>query len=179
MSEITTKDFAEKLKSDAVCVIDVRTKDEFDYQAIPGAKCLPLDEINRRLNEIPKDQDVYVMCRSGGRSKKAVDLLRTNGFTNIINVQGGLQACCSAGIATTQTKKVIPLMRQVQMVAGFLVLLGVVLSHVLAQPFIYLSAFVGAGLMFAGLTGFCGLGELLLRMPWNKTQNSTETSCCN
>ncbi|MBL0811046.1 DUF2892 domain-containing protein, partial [Klebsiella michiganensis] len=62
----------------------------------------------------------------------------------------------------------LPLMRQVQIVAGALILLGVALGYAFSSGFFLLSAFVGAGLTFAGITGFCGMARLLALMPWNR-----------
>jgi len=75
-------------------------------------------------------------------------------------------------------KKSIPLERQVRIAAGFLVLLGAVLGFFVHPYFIGLSAFVGAGLMFAGITDTCGMALVLAKMPWNQVKDE-EASCCS
>lgn len=179
MSQIDIKNFIEKMNHEKPCVIDVRTKGEFEHQSIGSAICLPLDEIDKRLGEIPGDKPVYMICRSGKRSQVAVEKLQARGFDNVINVQGGMQAYAKMGGGDLQSiRSALPVMRQVQMVAGFMVLLGVVLSWFVAREFIFLSGFVGIGLMFAGITGYCPLGEALLVMPWNRESVSKDSKCC-
>ena len=96
-------------------------------------------------------------------------VLTKEGFTQPIVVTGGTLAWIDAGLPVTRgTAKVISLERQVRIVAGALVVTGVVLAQSVNHWFIGLSAFVGAGLVFAGITDFCGMGLLLARMPWNK-----------
>ena len=90
------------------------------------------------------------------------------GYPNVVNVEGGTQACVSAGLPVVRGKKAISLERQVRIAAGSLVLIGAVLAWLVHPAFIGLSAFVGAGLVFAGITDTCGMGMLLARMPWNQ-----------
>ena len=97
---------------------------------------------------------------------------RGRGWLNVVNVEGGTLACEAAGLPVVRGKKAISLERQVRIAAGFLVLVGAVLALTVHPYFAGLSAFVGAGLMFAGITDTCGMGMLLARMPWN--QVSTE-----
>ena len=98
------------------------------------------------------------------------------GFSNVVNIEGGTMACVEAGLPVVRGKKAISLERQVRIAAGSLVLLGAALSFV-HPAFIGLSAFVGAGLVFAGITDTCGMGLILARMPWNQSGNSSTTSC--
>ncbi len=179
MSQIQARNFIDKLKQEDLCVIDVRTKGEFEHQAIKSARCLPLDEIEKRMNEVPKDQAVYMICRSGKRSQVAVDKLKAHGFDNVINVQGGMVDYAKLGGEVQQITKTLPVMRQVQMIAGLMVLLGVLLSMFVSPSFIYLSGFVGVGLLIAGVTGYCALGELLYLMPWNRANDTaSDSNCC-
>jgi len=83
-------------------------------------------------------------------------------------LEGGIDAWRKAGLATVTERRPIEVMRQVQITAGSLVLIGVVLGLLVAPAFLGLSAFVGAGLVFAGASGWCGMARLLALMPWNR-----------
>ena len=98
------------------------------------------------------------------------------GFENVVNVDGGTQAWAEAGLPVVRGKKAISLERQVRIAAGFLVLLGAVLSFWNVY-FVLLSGFVGAGLMFAGITDTCGMGMVLAKMPWNQVKDGG--ACCS
>jgi len=106
-------------------------------------------------------ETLYVICRSGGRGKQACEKFLKAGFTNVVNVEGGTLACEQAGLPVVRGKKTISLERQVRITAGSLVVLVAVLSWLIHPAFIALSAFVGAGLIFAGVTDTCGMGLLL------------------
>jgi rhodanese-related sulfurtransferase len=99
------------------------------------------------------------------------------GVTNVINVEGGTRAWDQAGLPVVRGKKTISLERQVRIAAGSLVLLGAALGYFINPLFIGLSAFVGAGLIFAGVTDTCGMGMMLAKMPWNQVRDSASTSC--
>ncbi len=153
----------------ALHIIDVRTPVEFAEVHAPTAQNLPLDELKPGTLTLAKDEPVYLLCRSGQRAAKAAAQLTKEGFTQPIVVTGGTLAWIEAGLPVTRgTAKVISLERQVRIAAGALVVTGVVLAQWVNHWFIGLSAFVGAGLVFAGITDFCGMGLLLARMPWNK-----------
>jgi rhodanese-related sulfurtransferase len=110
-----------------------------------------------------------VICRSGSRAAKACERLLAAGFPNLVSVDGGTLACVQAGLPVVRGKKVMSLERQVRIAAGFLALAGAVLSHFVNPWFWLLPAFVGAGLMVAGITDSCAMGLLLAKMPWNQT----------
>ena len=122
------------------------------------------------------NEPLYVVCRSGSRGQQACEKFLKAGFTNVVNIEGGTMACVEAGLPVVRGKKAISLERQVRIAAGSLVLLGAGLSFV-HPAFIGLSAFVGAGLVFAGITDTCGMGMILARMPWNQCTDDTK-SCC-
>lgn len=154
-------------------LLDVRTPVEFTEVHVPQAQSIPLDEINPKelagSGKIRKDQPVYLLCRSGQRATKAAEKFGKEGFANPIVVEGGTLAWIEANLPVTRGKsKVISLERQVRIVAGALVFTGVVLGWFVHPGFFGLSAFVGAGLVFAGITDFCGMGLLLAKAPWNK-----------
>ena len=150
-------------------VVDVRTPVEFAEVHVPQARNVPLDELKPALLQLPQDQPVYLLCRSGQRATKAAEKFAKEGFAQPVVVEGGTLAWIEANLPVTRGQtKVISLERQVRIVAGSLVFIGVVLGWFVHRGFFGLSAFVGAGLVFAGITDFCGMGLLLARMPWNK-----------
>jgi rhodanese-related sulfurtransferase len=153
---------------DAV-ILDVRTPSEHNSERILGTTNIPLDEIEKHLDELRGYKHVYVHCASGNRSSQACQKLSTLGLDNIINVEGGLSAWKDAGFPIFKNESApLPIPQQVHVVAGSLVLTGAVLGLLLNPLFILISAFVGAGLTYAGLSGTCMMGVLLARMPWNR-----------
>ena len=153
-----------------VRLIDVRTPVEYAEVHAEGARLVPLNQLDpRAVSEGSDAEPLYVICKSGSRAAKAVEKFRAAGFANVFNVEGGTAAWERAGLPVVRgTKKVISLERQVRIGAGLLVLLGVLLGRLVHPVFYGLSAFVGAGLTFAGVTDWCGMGMLLAKMPWNR-----------
>lgn len=150
-------------------VIDVRTPAEYKREQIVGVMNIPLDDIENYVDTLRNYKRVYVHCASGNRSGQACAKLTALGLDNIVNVQGGISAWKDAGFNVQVNKSApLPIMQQVQIVAGSLVVLGVILSLLINPVFIALSAFVGAGLVFAGVSGVCTMGLILARMPWNR-----------
>lgn len=156
-------------------VIDVRTPAEYRSCHATIAVNFPLERLDPKQieNAYGSKEPVYVLCKSGGRSRQACDKLSAAGL-NVINVDGGTMAWEAAGYAVAKGGKVLPLDRQMRIVAGSLAMLGVGLSFV-HPAFIYLSGFVGAGLVFAGVTDICPMMMLLAKMPWN--QGASGASC--
>lgn len=150
-------------------LLDVRTPVEFAEVHVPQAQNVPLDELDPRLLQVQKDKPVYLLCRSGQRAGKAAEKLAKEGFVRPVVVEGGTLAWIEAGLPVTHGPiRVISLERQVRITAGLLVLTGILLGWFVHPGFFGLSAFVGAGLIFAGITDYCGMGLLLAKMPWNK-----------
>lgn len=162
-------------------LIDVRTPVEFREVHVSFARNVPLDELDPETllekRDASKDEPLYVICRSGSRGETACEKLRRAGMTQVINVEGGTLACEQSGLPVVRGQKAMSLERQVRIAAGALVLLGIVAGWLVAPAFLGLSAFVGAGLVFAGITDTCGMGMLLARMPWNRCQN--ESASCS
>lgn len=150
-------------------VLDVRTPVEFAEVHVPQARSVPLDELNPSSLQLQKDQPVYLLCRSGQRAAKAAEKFVKEGFSQPIVVEGGTLAWVDAGLPVNRSAvKVISLERQVRIAAGAIVFIGVLLASFVNFNFIWLSGFVGAGLVFTGITDFCGMGFLLAKMPWNR-----------
>jgi rhodanese-related sulfurtransferase len=159
-------------RGDKLNLIDVRTPVEFRSAHVSFARNVPLDQLDPKTEaESPRGssaEPLYIVCQSGGRSQKACEKFAQAGYTHIVNVLGGTNACLQADLPIVRGKKSISLERQVRIAAGSLVLTGVALSLLVHPAFIGLSGFVGAGLVFAGITDTCGMGMLLARMPWNR-----------
>jgi rhodanese-related sulfurtransferase len=162
----------------SVDLIDVRTPVEFREVHVPFARNVPLDQLEatkiaaqRAGNETP----LYVICRSGSRGKQACDKLIAAGCNNVVNIEGGTQAWDQAGLQVVRGKKAMSLERQVRIAAGALVLAGVLLGTFVHPYFYGLSGFVGAGLIFAGVTDTCAMGMLIARMPWNHVATTCST----
>jgi rhodanese-related sulfurtransferase len=162
-------------------LIDVRTPVEFREIHVDFARNVPLDRLNPQSITASRDsrsgEPLYVICRSGNRAKQACELLAAAG-TPVVNVEGGTLAWEAAGLPVVRGRKAISLERQVRIVAGFLVLVGAILAIAVHPYFVGLSAFVGAGLMFAGITDTCGMGLLLAKMPWNQIPRETPSATC-
>lgn len=160
------------------CLVDVREPVEHAEEHVVGARLIPLGEIEQRAREITREQPLVIMCRSGKRGGQAVAKLQSKGFTNVRNLEGGILAWKEAGQpVASSAKKVFPLMQQVQIIIGLGVLAGVVLSLTVHPNWVFLSAFFGAGLVFAGSTGWCGMAILMSKMPWNRV--SGQSSCAS
>ena len=120
-----------------------------------------------------KNQPVFVLCRTGVRAKKAAEILTREGFSEATVVEGGRLAWGDAGLPLERGRiSMVSLERQVRIAAGSLVLIGLILGYFVTPWFIALSAFVGAGLVFAGITDYCGMGLLLAKLPWNTRQSA-------
>jgi len=148
-------------------LVDIRGADEHARERIPGALNVPLD----RIGDLPHDGcQVIFHCRSGMRTTaNAAQLAAAAGDAPAYILSGGIDAWRAAGQATvTDRSQPLEIIRQVQITAGALVLTGILLGLFVAPAFFGLSAFVGAGLMFAGVTGWCGMANLLRVMPWNR-----------
>ncbi len=147
-------------------LIDVRGADEFARSRVPGAVNVPLPE----LTTLPAgDHAVIFHCLSGQRTMANKDRLATATQSPSYLLAGGLHAWAAAGLPVAKTKgQPIEMMRQVQIVAGGLVVAGFALSQLVAPGFIWLSAGVGAGLMFSGISGTCAMAHGLRLMPWNR-----------
>jgi rhodanese-related sulfurtransferase len=162
-------------------LLDVRTPVEFREVHVDFARNLPLDRLDPQAIQAEREgaagEPLYVICRSGSRGKQACEKLAAAGL-RVVNVEGGTQAWDAAGLPVVRGKKAISLERQVRIVAGCLVLVGAVLAITVHPYFAGLSAFVGAGLMFAGITDTCGMAMLLARMPWNQVTNDNKGATC-
>ena len=156
---------ARRLGSGGAQPVDMRESDEHAREHIPGALNIPLS----RLDELEPGPVVF-HCRSGMRTESHAAELAAAAKDQACHIlTGGIDAWRAAGLPTrVDRSQPIDIMRQVQIVAGSLVLTGVALGVFVAPAFFGLSAFVGAGLIMAGTTGWCGMAKLLRFLPWNR-----------
>lgn len=168
-SFVDAQTLKQALDQQTVTLIDVREPVEFAGEHIPGATLLPLSQFDPRKIPPTGDTQLVLYCQSGRRSATATQKLLQAGFESVIQLQGGLPTWKRAGYPTTINKNApISLMRQVQIVAGSLVLTGTLLGAFISPWFLLLSGFVGSGLMFAGITDTCMLAMLLAKLPYNQ-----------
>lgn len=195
VSSITPNELYHRIETGQnVDLIDVRTPLEFREIHSTYADNVPLDTLDPQAimqdRNGSSDKSLYVMCQSGKRGSKACEKFIACGFENVVNVEGGITAWDQAGLPVVRGKKAISLERQVRIAAGLLVLVGSLLALFVNTWFVLLPAFVGAGLMFAGITDTCGMGMMLAKMPWNQVSCSVndgtaaastkpKASCCS
>ncbi len=173
LKAITPERAAELVRAGAA-LVDIREADEYARENIPGARHHALSRLDTERPVSPGDKLVIFHCRSGARTQaNAQRLAAAAPGCEAYLIEGGLQAWKKAGLPVVQDRRQpIEIMRQVQIAAGSLVCLGVALGAFVSPAFYALSAFVGAGLIFAGVTGFCGMAKVLALMPWNR-RNAT------
>jgi rhodanese-related sulfurtransferase len=153
----------------AAVLIDIREPAEHARENIAGARLVPLAGLNAGQFEAERAPAVIFHCQSGNRTCVNFEKLAALGLPEIYVLEGGLSAWKQAGLPTRLDRsKPIELQRQVMIVAGSLVLLGLILAAFVSTWFIAISVFMGCGLVFAGISGWCGLAKLLAVMPWNK-----------
>ena len=156
-------------------LLDVRTAPEYAGAHVPGAKLMPLNELKVEafLAQHKPGRPFYVLCQAGARASKAIEQFERAGCDDCVLVEGGTQAWIDAGLPVHRgVSRVLPLMRQVQIVVGSLSATGAILALAVSPWFAILPLFLGCGLLFAGITGWCGMALLLARMPWNHEQNA-------
>jgi len=157
------------IKTDSVLLVDVREADEYASERIDGAILVPLSKFDHRQIANDLDKQVVLYCRSGNRSQLAAEKLLDAGYTEVTHLKGGIMAWRSQGMPIKANKNApISIMRQVQITAGSLVFFGTILSAVISPWFMLLTGFVGAGLMFAGISNTCAMANLLGKLPYNQ-----------
>jgi rhodanese-related sulfurtransferase len=160
-------------KTDKVLFLDVRTPAEFSAVHILGSISHPLTSLEPAQVQklLEAKERCVVVCRSGNRARKAAEILSSlNPKPEVLD--GGIAAWEASGLPVVKGKGVISLERQVRIAAGLLVVAGVALGTLVNPLWYGLGAFVGAGLVFAGVTDTCGMAMMLARMPWNNSQSS-------
>lgn len=166
---IDAKTLKQSLEEGTISLIDVREAAEYAGERIPGSTRVSLSSFDPEKIALEQGKKLVLHCQSGRRSVQAAEKLFAAGFEEVTHLEGGLNAWKQAGYSVETSKDApISIMRQVQIVAGSLVVIGTLLGAFISPWFLILSGFVGSGLVFAGVTNTCALGMLLTQMPWNK-----------
>lgn len=152
-------------------ILDVRSPAEFRQMSLPDSKSMPLDQLD--IEQVRKMADGHkecvVVCYTGKRSAEACRKLREAGIEGVRSLEGGLELWERKNLALERSETGgFSIIRQVHIVVGAMVVIGVLLTVYLSPWWAILPGFFGAGLLFAGLSGFCGMGLMLSKMPWNK-----------
>jgi rhodanese-related sulfurtransferase len=169
-SVLTAAELAELQRMErGITLVDVRSPAEFDAIHIPGSYNVPLEQLTEHGTEFSSvGGPVVLVCRSGMRARQAEAILADVDIPRLHVLDGGVTAWQQTGLAVVRGRQAWSIERQVRAIAGGLVLLGTLGSLLVWPPLIYLALFVGAGLLFAGLTDTCSMGLLLARLPWNR-----------
>ena len=172
-TSISAKNLHKGLQQGRYKLIDIRSPDERRKEQIPGSLSLPLDQMDEQnlenLIQRYEDQQFVLHCLSGIRTTENHATLQGRTDHPLYILEGGLNAWKAAGLDTTVNRKApLPLQQQTHLAIGLLVLIACGLGFLYSPMFFLIAAFAGAGLTFAGLTGFCGMARLIALMPWNK-----------
>lgn len=162
---------AKRLLDQGAILVDIREADEHAREKLAGARHLPLSKLDEAEFALHDGKPVIFHCRSGARTQ--ANALRLAGKVGdaceAFIIDGGLEAWKKAGLpVVTDRRQPIEVQRQVQIGTGSLAFLGTILGVLVSPWFFIVPAFVGAGLVMAGVTGFCGMANLLMRAPWNR-----------
>ncbi len=180
MKTINVKSLAEIVEP---FILDVRTNGEYRSCHIDGTVLMPVHALDAaKVKELANGKPCFILCQSGARAERAAEQLSAAGLPGICVVEGGILEWQKQGLPVERGGFVLPLDRQVQLTAGTMAFFGAVLGFTVSPSWFYLSGFVGAGLMFAGLTGYCPMGDLMAWMPWNggkgcKSCSADKASC--
>lgn len=169
LKKIDATSLNRRLEAGTAILVDIREADEYAREHIVGARLVPLSGFDRHDLDHEHGKAVVFHCKSGSRTATNASRILAKGFSEAFMLDGGIEAWKKAGLPVhREATAPLEMQRQVQLAAGSLVLIGVVLGFTTAPVWFALSGFVGAGLMFAGATGTCGMANLLQVMPWNR-----------
>jgi len=150
-------------------ILDVRSAFEFSQMHVEPSVNIPIDMLSAKMNELSQSKQRYiVLCHTGNRAAMAADMLIQSGIHAVKVIEGGIAHWQKEKLPVIKGEGGISLERQVRIIAGSLVLLGIILSWLLHWAFIFIPVFVSCGLIFAGLTDNCLMGMLLMKLPYNK-----------
>ena len=167
---------ARTLVAEGAILVDIRDADEYAFEHIAQAQHIPFARLQADGAQALRGKKVIFHCLSGMRTSRCCEELAACAAgccEQAFILEGGLQGWRAQRLPTQRAPRaVLPLLRQVQISAGLMILLGVLLGALVSPAWYALCAFIGAGLMFAGFTGFCGLAVVLAKMPWNRPPQS-------
>lgn len=162
-------------KDPQIKFLDVRSALEFVQIHIKDALNVPIDILSAKIDELSQSKQSYiVLCHSGNRSPMAADMLLQSGIHGVRVMDGGMTRWQKEKLPVVKGEGGVSLERQVRMIAGSLVLLGIVAAWLVHWAFLFVSVFVSCGLIYAGLTDNCLMGMLLMRLPYNKKLYQTK-----
>ncbi len=180
-----TQLFEAHSRGEPVAIVDVRTRAEFEAMHTAGARHHPLDEFNPKrtvesfgVSGLGVNVPLYVICHTGRRAAIAAERLAQSGYSNVTVIEGGTQAWDAERLPMVRghTRRVLPLPQQVQIAVGVLLLLKTLLGVTIHPVFFALTAALGVGLVYSGLTDNCALAQLLGRMPWNRARTVEQSA---
>jgi rhodanese-related sulfurtransferase len=162
-------------------LIDVRTAAEYRAGHVAGARLIPLDQLSAEAlaaNEVSAgaghEETLYLTCQSGLRAQQAAERLIDAGYRNLALIEGGTEAWQKAGLPIRRCGNAISLERQVQIAIGTLLVLKVLFGFTVHELFFAAIPLIGAGLIVAGITKWCGMARLIALLPWNQSRNCSE-----
>lgn len=163
------------VKDPQVKLLDVRSALEFGQVHIKDSINVPIDMLSAKIADLSRSKQSYVvLCRTGNRSPMAADMLIQSGIHGVKVMEGGLTRWQREGLAVVKGEGGISLERQVRLIAGSIVLFGIIMSWLAHWGFIAISVFVSCGLIYAGLSDNCLMGMLLMKFPYNKKLYKTK-----
>lgn len=171
IKNIDSKTLDNWLNENTVVLIDVREPLEYQIERFKHAKNIPLSTICLEDINLPKHKSkkIVIQCRSGSRSRAACEkILKHDSSLTLYNLEGGILDWAQQGFPTTKEKQVLPLERQVQITLGSIITFGVIMAYFVSTSWLIVPTIIGAGLINAGATGWCGLAKLVAKLPWNK-----------
>lgn len=173
LTKLSPQEVQSRISAGRAVLVDIREPDEFARSHVAGAHSQPLSGLEQSHLTVDPDADVVFTCRTGMRTAGACDRLAARVSGEAYVLDGGLDAWRAAGLPLEEdTSAPMEINRQVQITAGLMILAGVILGFAVAPGWYGLSAFVGAGLTFAGLSGTCAMARLLMLAPWNRPRSA-------
>lgn len=169
MKRMSASEFSQKWAADpSLAVVDVRTPAEFNTVYLPGSTNVPVSDITAdAVHAAASEGPVYLMCRTQKRAEMACEKLGDQVNCELVVIEGGIENV-DPKLLKHGERKTIALDRQMRVIAGLMVLIGVLGGFFIHPAWFGLSGFIGAGLMFSGITDACPMLMVLARMPWNK-----------
>ncbi len=158
------------LKKDTT-LIDIREPDEHKIAHITGSINIPKDLFTQALLNNLSNKNIVLYCRSGNRCSMLLQNLKLNDNQKVYHLTGGISALSNDVLSSNTSKKILPIMQQVQIAIGLLIIASYMLAFFINYNFIYLPFILACGLIFAGISGFCGLAKIVSMMPWNKIKH--------